>query len=226
MRHVPKSLRMVLDTLRRGQIVLRESFHFQFMLQLARALGFIHSHNICHRDLKPDNVLVDTGPNYRVFLCDFGCAKVIPRESEVVSQTYMCSRFYRAPELIVDRDLYGLAVDIWSFGCVFVESCTGSVLFQAEDNVQLLARQIRLLGTITQEDACSTGSSRNNPLDFSPIERAPAWGRLFRRRTFGQAYETLCQQVLQFNSRRRPTAMEMLDYDYLNQVPGQTRAGA
>ena len=68
-----------------------------------------------HRDIKPDNILVDVCNN-RLVLADFGSAKFV-KEGESHA-TYMCTRFYRAPCLILDRDMYSTSIDIWSFGCL------------------------------------------------------------------------------------------------------------
>ena len=67
------------------------------MYQLFRSLAYIHSLGICHRDIKPQNLLLD--PESGVLkLCDFGSAKQLVRGEPNVS--YICSRYYRAPELI------------------------------------------------------------------------------------------------------------------------------
>lgn len=68
-----------------------------FMYQLFRSLAYIHSMGICHRDIKPQNLLLD--PESAVLkLCDFGSAKQLVKGELNVS--YICSRYYRAPELI------------------------------------------------------------------------------------------------------------------------------
>lgn len=68
-----------------------------YMYQLFRSLAYIHSHGICHRDIKPQNLLLD--PDTAVLkLCDFGSAKQLLQGEPNVS--YICSRYYRAPELI------------------------------------------------------------------------------------------------------------------------------
>lgn len=67
------------------------------MYQLFRSLAYIHSLGICHRDIKPQNLLLD--PETAVLkLCDFGSAKQLLQGEPNVS--YICSRYYRAPELI------------------------------------------------------------------------------------------------------------------------------
>ena len=77
------------------------------MYQLFRALAYLHSLDICHRDIKPQNLLVD--PEAGVLkLIDFGSAKVlIEGESNVA---YICSRFYRAPELIFGATNYTTSI--------------------------------------------------------------------------------------------------------------------
>lgn len=99
-----------------------------YLYQLSRALSHIHALGICHRDIKPQNLLVNP-ENQQLKLCDFGSAKALVRGEPNVS--YICSRYYRAPELIFGSTDYSTAIDIWSQGertmrligrlqCVFV----------------------------------------------------------------------------------------------------------
>ncbi|KAJ1473790.1 kinase-like domain-containing protein, partial [Baffinella frigidus] len=81
-----------------------------YMYQVLRALAYVHSMGVCHRDIKPQNLLLD--PNSHVVkLCDFGSAKLlVPGESNIA---YICSRYYRAPELIFGATDYSTAIDTW-----------------------------------------------------------------------------------------------------------------
>lgn len=74
-----------------------------YIYQLFRSLAYIHSQGICHRDIKPQNLLLD--PNTGILkLCDFGSAKILIENEPNVS--YICSRYYRAPELIFGATNY------------------------------------------------------------------------------------------------------------------------
>ncbi|XP_017060400.1 glycogen synthase kinase-3 alpha isoform X2 [Drosophila ficusphila] len=94
--------------------------------QIFRGLAYLHSFGIFHRDIKPDNLLINN-QTMMLKLGDFGSADfLMPGEP---NQTYICSRFYRAPELFANHNLYSCAVDIWSAGCVLAELLQGSPLF-------------------------------------------------------------------------------------------------
>ena len=100
-----------------------------YTFQIARALNYVHSKHICHRDIKPQNILIDPSTN-RVYLCDFGSAKILNKDENNVQ--YICSRFYRAPELIMEITRYDESIDIWSFACVIAELLKGKPLLKTE----------------------------------------------------------------------------------------------
>lgn len=78
--------------------------------------------SIAHRDIKPQNILVDRVNNV-VVICDFGSAKkLVKTESNIA---YICSRCYRAPELIFGATDYSPQIDMWSTGCVIVQMING-----------------------------------------------------------------------------------------------------
>ena len=89
----------------------------------------MHSHNIMHRDFKPENMLLSK--NGVLKICDFGFARSIIKPENKQFTSYVATRWYRAPELLVG-DNYGKPVDIWAIGCIFVELLTGAPLFTGE----------------------------------------------------------------------------------------------
>uniref|UniRef100_A0A1A7XQY8 Glycogen synthase kinase-3 beta n=1 Tax=Iconisemion striatum TaxID=60296 RepID=A0A1A7XQY8_9TELE len=119
-----------------------------YMYQLFRSLAYIHSFGICHRDIKPQNLLLD--PETAVLkLCDFGSAKQLVRGEPNVS--YICSRYYRAPELIFGATDYTSSIDVWSAGCVLAELLLGQPIFPGDSGVDQLVEIIKVLGTPTRE---------------------------------------------------------------------------
>ena len=82
--------------------------------QIFRGLLFIHQLKIAHRDIKPHNILYK---GKKIALCDFGSAKILTNEPNL---PYICSKCYRAPELIFGANHYTTMIDVWSVGCVIL----------------------------------------------------------------------------------------------------------
>ncbi|RYQ89788.1 hypothetical protein Ahy_B09g096250 isoform G [Arachis hypogaea] len=121
-----------------------------YTYQIFRALSYIHRCiGVCHRDIKPQNLLVNPH-THQVKLCDFGSAKVLVKGEPNIS--YICSRYYRAPELIFGATEYTTAIDVWSVGCVLAELLLGQPLFPGESGVDQLVEIIKVLGTPTREE--------------------------------------------------------------------------
>mmetsp|Transcript_31535 Transcript_31535/g.63636 ORF Transcript_31535/g.63636 Transcript_31535/m.63636 type:complete len:455 (-) Transcript_31535:456-1820(-) len=149
-----------------------------YLYQLSRALSHIHALGICHRDIKPQNLLVNP-ENQQLKLCDFGSAKALVRGEPNVS--YICSRYYRAPELIFGSTDYSTAIDIWSEGCVGAELLLGQPLFPGDSGVDQLVEIIKVLGTPTREEISAMNS---NYTEFKfPQIKACQWRKVFRSKT-------------------------------------------
>lgn len=101
-------------------------------LQLFRALEYLEEEFVLHRDIKPTNILLNEALKH-LKLCDFGCAQRLDNESSGTYSSYMCSRFYRAPELLLGLQNYDYKVDIWSAGCVVVEMLTARYVIKSEE---------------------------------------------------------------------------------------------
>ncbi|TPP58478.1 Dual specificity tyrosine-phosphorylation-regulated kinase [Fasciola gigantica] len=135
------------------ELIKRSKFQ-GFPLQLVRkfahsilvCLDMLHRNKIIHCDLKPENILLKQQGRSGIKVIDFGSSCF---ESQRI-YTYIQSRFYRAPEVILGFK-YGSAIDIWSFGCILAELLTGAPLFPGEDEGDQLACIIELLGMPPQK---------------------------------------------------------------------------
>jgi len=143
------------EILRRGQTDRQwaQSEVALFSHQIARGLQYLHTLHIAHRDLKPRNILYQPGTDL-VQICDLGSACHVLTEAGPSTNltAYICSRFYRAPELLLGSTQYTTAIDMWSLGCVMGELCLLSPLLEGEDAGDQLAIIVDMLGAPSEED--------------------------------------------------------------------------
>ena len=107
--------------------------------------------------------------------------------------SYICSRYYRAPELIFGATDYTPAIDVWSLGCVFAELLIGQPLFPGESSVDQLVEIIKVLGTPTREEIESMNKSYTD-FKFPPIKAHP-WGKIFRSHTPHEAVDLIAKML-------------------------------
>ena len=120
--------------------------HIQyFMYQILRGLKAIHTANVLHRDLKPANILVNSDCDLKI--CDFGLSRGVDFEINVKVTTYVATRWYRAPELLLQYDKPTKSIDIWSCGCIFAELLNRRVLFPGKDYLKQIDLIMQVIGT-------------------------------------------------------------------------------
>jgi serine/threonine protein kinase len=116
-----------------------------FAKQLIAGVEYLHSSRITHRDLKPQNLLVDLASN-TLKIADFGLARAfclpVPRYTHEVVTVW-----YRCPEILLGVSKYSIAVDVWSVGCIIAEMATNSPLFPGDSEIDTIFRIFRKLGT-------------------------------------------------------------------------------
>eukprot|EP00002_Diphylleia_rotans_P009717 TRINITY_DN2006_c1_g1_i6.p1 TRINITY_DN2006_c1_g1~~TRINITY_DN2006_c1_g1_i6.p1 ORF type:complete len:416 (-),score=71.69 TRINITY_DN2006_c1_g1_i6:112-1176(-) len=183
-----------------------------YMYQLFRSLAYLHSIGVCHRDIKPQNLLLD--PQSGVLkLCDFGSAKLLIRGEPNVS--YICSRYYRAPELLFGSTNYTTSIDVWSAGCVLAELLIGQPLFTADNGIDQLVEIIKVLGTPTREEITTM-----NPVyvDYKlPHLKPHPWQKIFRPRTPPEVVDFISKVLLYVPDQRlRPT--EALAHPFFDEL--------
>lgn len=143
---MPTDLRRLL----RSRTVLTED-HYRFMLfQLLRGINFMHNARVFHRDLNPNNILVNADCLLRI--CDFGLARASFQDDDNdlsdIWTDYVVTRWYRAPELIIAQSTkYSTAIDMWSVGCIFAEMLgAGKPLFPGSNERDVLRLIINVTG--------------------------------------------------------------------------------
>ncbi|KAI8621109.1 glycogen synthase kinase 3 [Chytriomyces sp. MP71] len=184
-----------------------------YIYQVIRSLAYIHSLGICHRDIKPQNLLVDPVTGV-VKLCDFGSAKILVADEPNIS--YICSRYYRAPELIFGCTNYGVSIDMWSTGCVMAELMLGNPLFAGESSVDQLVEIIKILGTPTSEQVKSM--NENYAAYNFPIIKASPWSKVFRNRQVPTDFGNLLSRMFEYIPKQRATAMDALSAPFFDDL--------
>jgi len=183
-----------------------------YMYQICRSLAHIHGMGICHRDIKPHNLLVDP-VRHLLKLCDFGSAKAFVKGEPNVA--YICSRFYRAPELILGATDYTTSIDVWSAGCVFAELLTGSPIFPGSSGVDQLVEIIKILGTPTRDEIKSMNPA-NSEFKYPHIVGKP-WNSIFRSVTTTDTIE-LITKMLGYNPDQRFKSIECCAHTFFDEL--------
>jgi len=183
-----------------------------YMYQLLRSLAYIHCLGICHRDIKPQNLLLNPQTGV-LMLCDFGSAKILVAKEPNVS--YICSRYYRAPELIFGATNYTTNIDVWSTGCVMAELMLGQPLFPGESGIDQLVEIIKVLGTPTR-DQIKTMNPNYMEHKFPQIKPHP-FSKVFRPRTSPDAID-LISKLLEYTPGARLTAVEAMCHPFFDEL--------
>lgn len=115
-----------------------------FMFQLLKGIMFCHDNSVLHRDLKPQNLLINAKGELKIG--DFGLARAFGIPFNTFSNEVV-TLWYRAPDVLLGLRAYTTSIDVWSAGCIFAEMCTGKPLFPGTTNDDQLNKIFRLMGT-------------------------------------------------------------------------------
>jgi serine/threonine protein kinase len=203
-------LRKYLDSLHRGlPPALLKSYAFQLLCGLC----YLHSNRIMHRDIKPQNLLINKEGHLKI--CDFGLARMFALQPRQYTHEVV-TLWYRPPELLMGCLEYDISVDVWGAGCIIAEMITGSPLFGGDSEIDQLHRIFRALGTPTE----ITWPGFQTMPNFSPTFPTMAPQRLQTVLQTGDALLVdLIGQLVQINPQRRISALRALSHPYFAGVP-------
>ncbi|PAA69332.1 hypothetical protein BOX15_Mlig000451g2 [Macrostomum lignano] len=184
--------------------------HVQFLIyQILRGLKYLHSANIIHRDLKPSNIAVNEDCELRIL--DLGLAR--QRDDEMTG--YVATRWYRAPEIMLQWMKYDRVVDIWSVGCIMVELINRHPLFPGMDHIDQLMKILSVTGfpeddflrKIESSDAITFLNNQRGNITQCPLASVCPGA--------SPTALDLLKRMLTLDPTKRVSAAEALEHPYL-----------
>jgi len=189
------------------------------MFQLLRGVRYLHLSGVIHRDIKPNNVLVDG--DCRLKIIDFGLARAAFRaendSDHMLWTNYVATRWYRAPELIAPRsNNYSQLIDMWSVGCIFAEMILREPLFPGSDSADQLRRIVEFTGKPELSSINKLKSAHAQQVVASMSPRAPIDLRKKFPKDTDEACLRLISAMLQFDPDKRVSAHDALCDPYFS----------
>ncbi|ORZ13664.1 serine/threonine-protein kinase pef1 [Absidia repens] len=184
----------------------------QFMFQLLRGIAYCHENRVLHRDLKPQNLLINKRGALK--LGDFGLARAFGIPVNTFSNEVV-TLWYRAPDVLLGSRMYSTSIDIWSAGCIMAEMYTGRPLFPGTTNEDQLQKIFRMMGTPTEQ----TWPNVSQLPEYKPNQQ------YYPAQTIYQILPTidplgldLLNRMLQYQPQMRISAKDALNHAYFDTV--------
>mmetsp|Transcript_122764 Transcript_122764/g.354872 ORF Transcript_122764/g.354872 Transcript_122764/m.354872 type:complete len:296 (+) Transcript_122764:136-1023(+) len=179
-----------------------------FLYQLLRGIAHCHQHRVLHRDLKPQNLLINREGALK--LADFGLARAfgIP----VRSYTHeVVTLWYRAPDVLMGSRKYSTPVDIWSVGCIFAEMVNGRPLFPGATDADQLQKIFKCLGTPSEASWPTITELPDWKPNFAVYEPQP-WSGVVS--TLDPAGVDLLAHMLTYFPDKRVSGRDAMNHEY------------
>jgi serine/threonine protein kinase len=187
----------------------------KFAFQLIRGVEFCHANRIIHRDIKPQNLLIDS--RLQLKIADFGLARAftvpVPKYTHEVVTVW-----YRPPEILLGASLYSVPVDLWSIGAVLGEMATGQPLFAGDSEIDTIFKIFQKLGTPTEQIWPGVSELPDFKATF-PKWPPRGWNNI--RNTAAQVGPDgidLLERLMCYDPKRRLSARRAVQHGYFRDV--------
>ncbi|PMD34378.1 Pkinase-domain-containing protein [Hyaloscypha variabilis F] len=188
-----------------------------FMHQLLQGIDFCHTNRVLHRDLKPQNLLINNKGQLK--LADFGLARAFGIPVNTFSNEVV-TLWYRAPDVLLGSRTYNTSIDIWSAGCIMAEMYSGRPLFPGTTNEDQLVRIFRIMGTPSERTWPGISQFSEYKQNFQMYATQDL------RQILPQIDPSgidLLQRMLQLRPELRISAHDALQHPWFNDLPGAMR---
>ena len=214
MEYVPLTLSDLITNNRRNHDKFDNLTLKIYTYQMLKCIGYLHSLGIAHRDIKPQNILIDPSDN-TLKLCDFGCAKHLNKTEKNIA--YICSRYYRPPELVLGATIYTPQVDVWSMGCVIVELVLNKPIFAGKSASDQMNEIMKVLGTpsLQQIKVMNDKFTEGNKLKI--INKKPL-NEIFKGKIVDELYIDLISHLLVYEPDKRYTPYQAMCHPFFDEI--------
>ncbi|KAJ2919284.1 hypothetical protein MD484_g1074, partial [Candolleomyces efflorescens] len=189
-----------------------------FMFQLLKGTAFCHENQVLHRDLKPQNLLINRKGELK--LGDFGLARAFGVPVNTFSNEVV-TLWYRAPDVLLGSRTYSTSIDVWSCGCIFAEMISGVPLFRGRDNQDQLLHIMRIIGTPSPAQFAKICKETSIQPEIQP-KQFPNYPRMPFHQVLPKASPQaldLLDKLLKFDPAERISAADALAHPYFSSVP-------
>ncbi|KAI8921340.1 hypothetical protein PhCBS80983_g02433 [Powellomyces hirtus] len=183
-----------------------------FMFQLLKGIAFCHENRVLHRDLKPQNLLINSLGELK--LGDFGLARAFGIPVNTFSNEVV-TLWYRAPDVLLGSRNYSTSIDIWSAGCIFAEMFSGKPLFPGKTNEDQLFKIFKLLGTPDETVWPRVGELPEYKTNW-PVY--PRQNLIMKIPTLDYTGIELLSRMLQYDPNQRITAKDALNHVFFTEL--------
>lgn len=206
---------------------LTEKHHKYILYGTLRGLTYLHNMDVAHRDLKPANILVNSDCSVKI--CDFnlsrggmeahfGRSTRLAQAEHAELSGYVCTRWYRAPEVMLFKGRYGKPADLWSLGCIVCELLSSKAIFKGKNSNDQIRQIVNVIGSPPKEDLEGRSFHTGIPKLLRSLStvHAKSWLTVLPGAS-GESINVI-DRLLKFSPEKRITAKECLRQPYFSRL--------